>query len=78
MTILEAAAGRRLVDGNPRAVREANKGEFYATAADLDDPALSESAQQGPRGFRRQVRRRRRLRQGEPRELGREGRAAAG
>jgi predicted methyltransferase len=30
---------------------KANKGEFYATAADLDDPALSENAKKGRADF---------------------------
>ena len=41
------AGGRK----SSRPTRSANKGEFYATAADLADPAISEGARKGRADF---------------------------
>jgi predicted methyltransferase len=51
MTILEVQPGGGWWTEILAPYAKANKGDFYATAADLDDPALSENAKKGRADF---------------------------
>ncbi len=51
MTILEVQPGGGWWTEILAPYAKANKGEFYATAADIDDPGLSEGARKGRADF---------------------------